>query len=540
MKRLLFLTLLLLPNFLLHQSILLAQTTTEDNNFKLEEQTPKFKLKRIAITGGTILADKLITQIIDKWVGQEVNQFELNQIASEIQQFYAQKGYTTSGAYVSSYAPRIGLVEIRIIEGKIEAVQVQGLKRLAEKYIIDKFKNQLNQPFNINELQQTLELLNLEDSIEDVTAQINPGTKIGQNILLLKIQEANSFNLNLIVKNDSPPTIGTLNRGLEIQQKSWITSADSWKFRYLNSDGGNKFSWRYSFPLNPQNTSMLGACGLGTGDILENNLKKLNIDSDSRYCFLGLTQTLKETAKEGIYLGGSFGFQNSESSVLDNPFRLSRGADEKGRTRTRPLRLYQGWVRRSTNSFFSLNNQLTLGLPIWGGTINNDETPDSRFFYYSSGAQYLHRFSDNNNEENSLLILKGKLQLSPISLPSSEQFLLSSFSQGVRGYRESFLLSDSGLFLSAELRLPLATIKDWDTVIQLAPFVDLATGWNEDNFPINPATISSLGLGLLVKSHNRLSAGIYWSYPLVELEQNQDSLQEQGVQFFVNWQALTW
>ena len=316
------------------------------------------------------------------------------------------------------------------------------------------------------------------------------------------------------------------------------------KFRYLNSDGANNFSLRYFLPLNPQNTRMLAACGLGTGDIVENQLEELNIDSDSRYCFLGLTHPLKETAREGIYLGGSLGFQNSESSVLDNPFRLSRGADEEGRTRTRPLRLYQGWVRRSTNSFFSLNNQLTLGLPTWGGTINSDDTPDSRFFYFSSDAQYLHRFSDHNedsnNEEKSLLILKGKLQLSPISLPSSEQFRLASFTQGVRGYRESFLLSDSGLFLSAELRLPLATIKDWDTLIQLAPFVDLATGWNEDDLEIDPSTISSLGLGLVIQSHNRLSAGIYWSYPLVELDQDQDSLQEQGVQFFVNWQAVIW
>ena len=146
MKRLILLTLLLLPNFLTKQSILLAQTTREDDNLQLEELAPKFKLKRIAITGGKILTDELLAPIIDNWVGQEVNQFELSQIASEIQQFYAQKGYTTSGAYVSSYSPRIGLVEIRIIEGEIETIEVQGLKRLSAKYIVDKVETKLNQP----------------------------------------------------------------------------------------------------------------------------------------------------------------------------------------------------------------------------------------------------------------------------------------------------------------------------------------------------------------------------------------------------------
>ena len=215
--------------------------------------------------------------------------------------------------------------------------------------------------------------------------------------------------------------------------------------------------------------------------------------------------------------------------------RRSRGQDEKGRLRIRPFRLYQAWIWRSVSESFFLANRLNVGLPVLGATINENELADGRFFYYSADVQYLRRF-----ESDFSLILKGKLQLSPEPLPSAEQFRLSSYSRAVRGFPESFYISDSGVYFSAEMRFPILKIQEWNTLIQIAPFVDLATGWNADDFQIEPSTIASTGLGLIWQTSERFSAGIYWAYPLVHIEREKNTLQEQGLIFFIKWRALSW
>lgn len=60
---------------------------------------------------------------------------------------------------------------------------------------------------------------------------------------------------------------------------------------------------------------------------------------------------------------------------------------------------------------------------------------------------------------DTLLLVRGDVQLSTTSLVPLEQFSLGGF-QNVRGYRQDLLLSDNGAFASAEVRLPILRLPD--------------------------------------------------------------------------------
>jgi hemolysin activation/secretion protein len=67
-----------------------------------------------------------------------------------------------------------------------------------------------------------------------------------------------------------------------------------------------------------------------------------------------------------------------------------------------------------------------------------------------------------------LLLLRGNVQLSTTSLVPLEQFSLGGL-QSVRGYRQDLLLTDNGAFAWAEVRLPVLRVPDWKAVLQIAP-----------------------------------------------------------------------
>jgi hemolysin activation/secretion protein len=120
-----------------------------------------------------------------------------------------------------------------------------------------------------------------------------------------------------------------------------------------------------------------------------------------------------------------------------------------------------------------------------------------------------------------------------------EQFGLGGL-ESVRGYRQDLLLTDGGLFGSAELRLPLFRAPKIKGVMQIVPFLDVGTGWNRGDRPDpDPQTLVGLGLGLRWQQGDRFTARLDYAIPLVEVDNpDQDTWQENGLYFSVRWRAF--
>ena len=137
-------------------------------------------------------------------------------------------------------------------------------------------------------------------------------------------------------------------------------------------------------------------------------------------------------------------------------------------------------------------------------------------------------------DEDFLLVLRGDLQLSTTDLVPLEEFRIGGVNS-VRGYRQDLALGDSGLSGGAEMRIPLLRIRKLDGVLHLTPFVDLGTIWNSDDVEIDTDFIAAVGLGLNFSAGNGFNARIDWGIPLVDVENQGDSLQENGIHFALDF-----
>ena len=126
--------------------------------------------------------------------------------------------------------------------------------------------------------------------------------------------------------------------------------------------------------------------------------------------------------------------------------------------------------------------------------------------------------------------MRGDIQVADRALVPFEQFGIGG-QQTVRGYRQDALLTDNGILFSTEFRLPILKANR-NGVLQIAPFIDIGTGWNNGKSNLVQNTLVGAGLGLLWQQGN-LSARIDYGLPLVSIDADKRTLQDNGIYFSI-------
>ena len=160
----------------------------------------------------------------------------------------------------------------------------------------------------------------------------------------------------------------------------------------------------------------------------------------------------------------------------------------------------------------------------------NGDRPDSEFFAWRGQAQFVQRLA-----RDTLLFVRGDVQLANDALVPLEQFAVGG-RRSVRGYRQDTLLTDNGAFVSAEVLVPVLRASSVEGILHVAPFVDFGVGWNggNDEDP-DPNSLVGLGLGLRWRMGDRLTARFDWGIPLTDIDDGDETLQEQGLYFSVEY-----
>ena len=92
---------------------------------------PTFFIKKIKLTGNTVVDDERLLALVDVGEGKEVTMNILNAIADEITAVYAAEGYFLARVLVPNQVVKDATVEMGISEGRIDKVLVQVNKKLS-------------------------------------------------------------------------------------------------------------------------------------------------------------------------------------------------------------------------------------------------------------------------------------------------------------------------------------------------------------------------------------------------------------------------
>jgi hemolysin activation/secretion protein len=508
---------------------LLPQRTIQPNNFV------KIKVQGFRFQGNTVFNNQELEKVLSDFVGQEITFTDLSKISDKITDYYVNKGYINSGAYIGiaqnqSLKAYNAIVTVSIVEGQIEKINIVGGQRL-HNYI----RARIPQPIlNNQRLLSTLQLLQQDPLIEKITASLKEGAKPSQAILDINVQPRQEFKINIGIDNYRSPVIGTFQRRIDISHNNLLGLGDGLSISYRNTDGSNAIALAYSVPVNSNNGTIRFLYANIINNIIEQPLNSLDIVADARTYEISFRQPLIQQASansaQELALGLTASRLESESSLQDTPFPISAGADASGRTRIFALRFFQDWSNRSLTEALFARSTFSFGLDALDATIN-PEPPDGQFFTWVGEALWLKRLGNSNTS----VAIRSRLQLADRPLPAFEQTSFGGIST-VRGYRQDTFISDNGFLLSTELRIP--AWKATKQELQVIPFIDFGTSWNNSSDTFSPdGSLTSVGLALQYRS-DRFNARLDWGIPLNEINSNSNTWQENGIYFTLNYQLF--
>ncbi|MEH2027100.1 ShlB/FhaC/HecB family hemolysin secretion/activation protein [Nostoc sp.] len=501
------------------------QENLRDTTFPSGE---KFFVKEIQVTGYSVLEDEII-KLKQPLENKKITFEQLLQLRSQITQLYVKNGYITSGAFISNNQNvASGVVQIQVVEGELEGISILGLKRLQPGYVRSRIERLAGKPLNQKSLEQALQLLQLDPVIQRVNAELTAGSTPGNNILQVTITEAPAFHAGVIFANNQSTSVGSEQGIVFVAHDNLLGFGDKFSAEYGRTEGLDIYNINYSIPFNALDGTIGVRYSNSGSRIIESEFRDLDIRSEAETLSFNVRQPLIHTPNSEFALGLAFDLRRSQTYILnDIPFSFTEGPED-GKSRVTVIRFSQDWLQRNANSVLAARSQFSFGIDAFDATVNDSGT-DGCFFSWVGQFQWVQRLSPRI-----LMLAKVNTQLTGDSLLSLEKISIGGVDT-VRGYGQNQLVADNGVVGGVEVRIPLASNVE---TLQLIPFFDIGTAWNNRGINGDPQTLASLGLGLHWQPFNGLLLRADYGVPLMGTSDRGSSLQDNGFNFSVRYQPF--
>jgi len=491
-------------------------------------------VKKIEVTESSIFTPEELNAIVQPFEGRSLTLQQLKEVADQITQLYLEKGFITSRAILVDQPIEEGIVTIRILEGSLEEIKIEGNVRVNPDYVRSRVQLGAGKPLNTADLEDQLRLLRADPLFENIEASLRMGSQQGKSILIVRIAETNPFEGNVSIDNYSPPSVGSERLGVRFAHLNLTGNGDriGTSFFHTTRSGSDVGEISYRLPVNPMNGTVQLRTSLSRNKVVESGFSFFDIEGESQLYEASFRQPLIRTPREEFALSLGFAYQRNKA-LLGDVLPVSPGANSEGVTTTSVIKFGQDYLRRDSRGAWSWRSLLSLGTDFLSATDNPEPTPDGQFISWLGQVQRVQVLNENN-----LLIVGADVQLTPDSLVPSQQFVIGG-GQSLRGYRQNIRAGDNGFRFSMEDRITLERDEGGIPTFQLAPFFDAGLVWNDSDNPSplpGERFLAGVGLGVIWQPLPKLNLRLDYGVPLIDLDDRGTNAQDEGFYFSVNYE----
>lgn len=171
-------------------------------------------VQRIELSGVTLLGPSLQHKLIRPYQEQCLTTAQLNLLLQDITHAYLERGHVTTRAYLPAQDLRSGILQIQVIEGRVE--DVDGADVLTPRELNMLLPLRRGAPFNIRSLEQAVDQLGQLPS-RQVQFDLQPGEEAGGSRVVARGERSKPWRVGLSRHNDGQRSTG------EQQWSSWLT-----------------------------------------------------------------------------------------------------------------------------------------------------------------------------------------------------------------------------------------------------------------------------------------------------------------------------
>ena len=193
------------------------------------------------VTGATSYPVDTLTAMLQPWVGKRLDIAGLNEAAGALTRHYQSRGHLLTYAYLPAQRVADGVIEIAVLEGKLDAVQIVTAQdvRLRDEVIqahTDRLATSAEQPRPVllPEVERQMLLLN---DIPGVAARaaFTPGSSTGGADMVVSVAEDDPLGLRLELDNHGSRSTGEARAGAGLQLRDLFGWGDQTDLRALVS-----------------------------------------------------------------------------------------------------------------------------------------------------------------------------------------------------------------------------------------------------------------------------------------------------------------
>jgi hemolysin activation/secretion protein len=451
------------------------------------------RLERVEFRGQTVVPDAELAALAQPMVGRDVSVAEIEDLRQRVTRLYVDRGYVNSGAIVEP-AGIPGVVVLRIVEGRLEAIRIRGLERLREDYVVSRLAPDPHAPFNMNALQERFQLLLADPLFERMHASVVPGSGEGSAFLDLEVVRARPYEAAIFANNYRPPSIGEYAAGASGRVRNLTTLGDaldlSLQVPLQGSDQRPKGDASWRVPVGPWGTELSALWSRGRSAVIEEPSRALDIRSYVTTLEGGIAQVLFENLRHRFAVGFAAADRESVTTLGGEPFSFVLGEPE-GVTRVKSRRFWQEYAHRRDGATLVLrstfarnrnNLEEVTGLPI------PVEIPDSVNRTWIGQIYGNAQLGDSGAQAS----LRATVQRTHERLPPLDSLAVGGVNS-VRGFRENQLLRDAGEYLGIDADMPVYADAERNASARVGAFADYGTAWNQAQAH---ASLASAGMSL--------------------------------------------
>jgi len=469
-------------------------------------------LQRVTLEGVTVYTKAELQPLWQHFIGQKVSLKDLRTITAAITAKYRRDGYILSRAIVPTQRVSQGVVILRVIEGFIHRVLIEGhiggstslLEGYAQKLSDDR-------PLHVTTLERYLLLFNDLPGVGAQSVLRRSPTQQGASDLVIVLQH-NAFEVFGELNNRGNSFVGPIQLLIGGQANSPLGVYDRMGFRFATTPQSTKelrfIDVNFSQVVGSEGTTV-NLIGTFSWSQPGGSLKSLGVENESQGFDLSVFHPMIRSRATSLWLSGSFLFQNNSTDLFN-------GATVLTRDRIRVLRL--GAIVNKLDSLGGAN-QATLHLS-QGLNILNESTNGSATLSRANGKSDFTKFHGEFLHIHplpfgfsGLVGLAGQYALNP--LLASREFGIGG-PVYVRAYDPSEKLGDSGLALKTELQFGntggLPVLQQYQAYM----YYDFGAVWNRADPPGTDSnqTLDAVGLGLRATITQHISGYIEVAHPL--------------------------
>jgi hemolysin activation/secretion protein len=506
---------LILPGFadpLLAQVYQLEIPALIDRPLGLEEG-PRIRVIEFNIEGAVDRPERGVTiasidrLLLDKLVIQPLEGFTINElqaIADEITAYYRGNRLILAQAVVPAQNVQDGIVTIRVLEGVLNSVAVEGNEIYSADRISSPFNDLLNQAVDQNDVEEAI--LSLQDLPGlTVFGTFRQGSALGQTELLVSVRDEDRFYIRPSIDNYGSELTGDVRTTLEWGVNNVVGAADrlsGYLVRTASPDEGSYYGLEYR--LASRNTR--NRVGFG---VLKNRFDATPAATNLSFLIEG------EVKQANVFYERQFANRRAfradgalELAVKDATTTLPI-SEQRDELKTLGYTFNYYAVGRGTRGinvgyFRAMGGQNDSAIPTrqgGSGALAGDYTK------FEFNYQRLQRFADHHS-----LLLRLEAQKTDDLLVSLEQYSIGG-PANMRAYPVAEALFDTGAAASLEWIIEAPGFADrsigdrtWGDVFQLSVFRDYAGGELNDPRLSQPSAWTNYrgyGIGLLFSATNK-------------------------------------